>query len=386
MGGTFTLQPLTSVFFAYRDSAERRRALASPLGSPERYLLFGLDELRARGLGVGHNLGPGRPPSRARAKGAALKWLLERLGGYGGDFATVLASRGSANRADLVLSTVDTVGIPLMLLKRLGLIRPPLVYVAIGLPERLERLRSRWMRKFYASALGSCVSVVAYSEHEADVLRDWLGRHDAETPVEFVPFGVDTERFRPEGGGRADDVVSVGADPHRDFALLLEAAARMPERSFRIVTTADHLGALATIPGNVVLETNLPFDEMRERLAGARVVALPVRENSYSGATTVLLQAMALGKPVVVTRTQAIAAGYGLVDGENCRLVPPGDGNAFERALADLLRDGERGEALGKAARATVERDLSWDRYVGRMEEILLVAAGARPRPRSPSA
>ena len=64
---------------------------------------------------------------------------------------------------------------------------------------------------------------------------------------------------------------------------------------------------------------------MRRRLEEARVVALPVLDNSYSGATTVLLQAMALAKPVVVTRTKAIASGYGLVDGENCRLVEPGD-------------------------------------------------------------
>jgi len=35
---------------------------------------------------------------------------------------------------------------------------------------------------------------------------------------------------------------------------------------------------------------------VRSALAGARCVALPVRDNSYSGATTTLLQAMAMGK------------------------------------------------------------------------------------------
>src|SRR5439155_1419152 len=45
-----------TVFFAYRDSAERRAALAQPVGSAERYRLFGLDELAARGAQVRHNL------------------------------------------------------------------------------------------------------------------------------------------------------------------------------------------------------------------------------------------------------------------------------------------------------------------------------------------
>ena len=133
----------------------------------------------------------------------------------------------------------------------------------------------------------------------------------------------------------------------------------MPEPIFRIVTTHDRARALGGAAANVAVETDLPFDEMRNRLERARVVALPVLDNSYSGATTVLLQAMALGKPVVVTRTKAIASGYGLVDGENCRLVEPGDAAAFQRALGEVLRDEWHARALGARARATVEAELT---------------------------
>ena len=88
----------------------------------------------------------------------------------------------------------------------------------------------------------------------------------------------------------------------------------MPERTFRLVTTAEHARALASLPANVEIETDVPFDAMRRRLEEARVVALPVVENSYSGATTVLLQAMALAQ-----------AGRGLADaGDRVRLRPGG--------------------------------------------------------------
>jgi len=375
---------MTAVFFTFRDSVERRRALEARPGSAERYVLSGLDQLAARGFSVGHNLErKGAPPRRARVAGDALKWGLERAGGYGGDFTSVLATLARANRADVVFSTVDTVGIPLILLKRAGRLRPPLVYVAIGLPERLSQLRSERMRRLYASALGSCASVIAYSEYEAGVLRSWLDRYGFAQRVEFVAFGVDVATFSPHREPATVDVVSVGADPHRDFPLLLEVAGRMPHVSFRIVNSADHSRLLVTVPDNVVIETAIPFEAMRQRLSEARVVALPVRENSYSGATTVLLQAMALGKPVIVTRTQAIATGYGLVDGENCRLVAPGDDAGFERALGAVLRDEFHGRALGSSARTTVERELTWERYVERIDELLREAASA-PRP-SPS-
>jgi glycosyltransferase involved in cell wall biosynthesis len=369
-----------TVFYAFRDSPQRRRALATPPGSPERYLLFGLDQLRDRGWTTRHDLErTGRPPGWARASGAALKAGLERAGGYGGDFATVLASLRAANRADVVLSTVDTVGIPLMLLKKARRVRPPLVYVAIGLPERLARLRSHRMRTLYARALGSSAVVLAYSEHETSELRAFLHAHGESTQVEFVPFGVDEHAFAPSVVEPSVDVVTVGADPHRDLELFIASAAEMSGRTFRLVTTAERARSLGTLPPNVTIETDIPFDAMRLRLAEARVVALPVRENSYSGATTVLLQAMALAKPVVVTRTQAIATGYGLSDGENCRLVEPGDAAGFQRSLAGVLRDEWHARALGARARRTVEAGLTWTRYTGRIEAVLREAC-AGPR------
>jgi glycosyltransferase involved in cell wall biosynthesis len=362
------------IFLAYRDSRERRRALEASAGSPERYRLLGLDELGDRGHAVRHNLERLGPPGWARAAGGLWKSCLELLGGYGGDFATALASRREANRADVVLSTVDTVGIPLMLLQRTGLLRPPLVYTAIGLPERLEQLRSERMRRLYARALAGCASVIAYSEHEVDELRAFLARYEEAADLHFVPFGVDERAFALSVAQRSVDVVMAGADPHRDVDLFVGLAAEMPNRSFRLVTTEDRARVLAPLPPNLEVEAEIPFEAMKQRLEGARVIALPVLDNSYSGATTVLLQAMALGKPVVVTRTKAIGTGYGLVDGENCRLVEPRDRDAFARALAGVLRDEWHARSLGARARKTVEAGLTWDRYVDRIEAILVGA------------
>jgi glycosyltransferase involved in cell wall biosynthesis len=137
------------------------------------------------------------------------------------------------------------------------------------------------------------------------------------------------------------------------------------------------------VPPNVVVEADLPFDEMHRSLEEARAVALPVRENSYSGATTVLLQALASAKPVVVSRTRAIASGYGLADGDNCRLVEPGDAAGFQHALAGVLRDEWHARSLGARARRTVEEGLTWSRYVDRLEAVLSDACAAPPGSRS---
>ena len=168
-----------------RDAGDRllrvprlARAAACALLEPQRRAVLLVRARRARGEGFRRPPQPGaegRPAALGGGRRSRPQESPRARGGYGGDFATVLGSLRRANSAD-VASTVDTVGIPLMLLRRAGRLRPPLVYVAIGLPERLVQLRSERMRRLYASALGSCASVIAYSQHEADELRTgWPG-------------------------------------------------------------------------------------------------------------------------------------------------------------------------------------------------------------------
>jgi glycosyltransferase involved in cell wall biosynthesis len=364
-----------SVFFAFRDAPERRAALREPR-SLDRYRLFGLDEVAARGAVVRHNLDRRVPPAWARLAGRIVNAGVP----LGGDFAAVLPALRQMRMSDVVFSTVDTVGIPLLLLRRARLFRVPLVYASIGLPERLERLRAGRGSK---RLLQEAHAVIAYSAVEVERLRAWL---EADSPaVHFVPFGVDVEAFRPTSGGEPSiDVLAVGADPHRDFELLTTVAARLSKLAFRLITTVERGRALGALPPNVLVETDVPLENVRERFAQARVVALPVRANSYSGATTTLLQAMAMGKPVVVSRTDAIAEGYELEDGVNCRLVEPGDPGAFERAILETLTGADAAVSLGVRARETVERSFSWERYTEALWEILVAAASGEPLRRSP--
>lgn len=373
--------PTPRAFFLFRDAPLRRQALSLRPGAAERYALYGFDQVAAAGFEVGHSLEPEVRPGRvARSFGAVLDRGVRAVGGYSGDFASVLASRRRISDADVVFSTVDTVGIPLALLAGAGVVRTPIVYASIGLPERLEQLRTAAARRLFIRSYRRLHTVVAYGHGEVEALRSWLG--EGGPNVVFVPFGVDTDFFRPAPDRPVDtDVVSIGADPRRDFELLVRLARRLPGRTFRIVASAAHLSSVLDAPANVTVETDVPFALIPDALHRARLVVLPVRDNSYSGATTTLLQAMATAKPVVVTRTAAIAQGYHLEDGANCTLVPPADLEALEHAVSAYLDDPMRSEAIGVRARETVERHLDWARYAGAIRD-LLTAASRAPQPR----
>ena len=356
-----------SVFCLYNDSIQRRHALkhGAP-GSAERYFLYGLDQFVGQGVRARHNLISSACPSPgARRLARGLNKLLAYLGGYGGDFTTVWGFRQEIGAVDLVFSTADAVGIPLVLLRHFGLICRPTIYVSIGLIERIKRLRSKFMQGIYRRAFSRVEVIIAYGFQEAEDLRKWLGQEGAGDIVHFIPFGADTEYFQPIDAGIPEiDVLSIGADPCRDFSLLGEFARRHPGTSVRIITTSMRARELGTLPDNVQLLKDAPFRSIREQIASSRVIALPVKENSYSGATTTLLQAMAMAKPVVVSAVGAISQGYHLRDSINCKLVMPGDARGFEHALSTLLADPSRAETIGANARQTVVEHHSWDQYV----------------------
>jgi glycosyltransferase involved in cell wall biosynthesis len=79
------------------------------------------------------------------------------------------------------------------------------------------------------------------------------------------------------------------------------------------------------------------------------------------------LEAMASGLPVVGTAAGGLA--HVLPDDGGVK-VPPGDAELLAEALAALLTDPARREAMGTANRRLVERDYAWDSVIDRLERI----------------
>ena len=365
---------MSSIFYFYRRSSMRQDLIRGALRDQgASYLLYGLNHLDLHGFTATHNLAT--ESAAIEPQGRLAGWinrLALGLGGVGGDVQTVLTHRRRANRSDLILSTVDTVGIPLVFFKWPGLIRRPLVYVSIGLPERIQTITAHGIQRIYRNAFQHVDRFIAYGWEEALWIRRWMELPEDSPKVVFMPFGVDSDYFSPRPENiQSVDVLTIGADPQRDYKTLFWIASRHPRVTFRVIASKDLAAGFTSVPGNVEILVDIPFPEIRDHLATARVVALPIHENTYSAGTTTLLQAMAMARPVVVSNTGAIRKGYELEDGLNCRLVPPGDQAVFESALMTLLDDVDAATRIGLAARNTIETHLTWPLFENRLFNIL---------------
>lgn len=274
-------------------------------------------------------------------------------------------------RSVCVLAMFESEGHGLALARRLTRRRtPPLVVVGCWLSDLVEQGGAR--AALYRWLYRSVDAVVVFSSNQRSTLVSGLGL--AEDAVHVVPFGVDLEDIEGRPTSDFHTVVAVGRDLGRDWATLLEAVTGTGW-SVHLVTRPSQVAGL-DLPDEVTLHATLSRSDYLDMLASSSVVVVPTHVREYPTGQTVMLEAMALGKPCVVTATPAMAD-Y-VEDGIDGVLVPPADPLALRDAVDRLLADPNARRRIGAAAarRAAAEGGAAsmW-RHIGAIVDDLLAQA-----------
>jgi len=221
-----------------------------------------------------------------------------------------------------------------------------------------------------------------------------------------VPYGVASDRFRPDAGMRARGRSRIGVDPSaplvlafgrlvekKGFEYLIDATAllrrmRPDLHGLRVAIAGEgDLGpalqahaAEAGVGEFVRFPGVMPHQDMPDLVAAADVAVVPsIRDEAgnVDGLPNTVLEIMASATPLVATR----AGGIGAVatDGVTAQLVPEKDPDALAGAIARLLADPPLAADMGQRARELVCRDYSWTRVATEFEcvyERVLAGAG----------
>ena len=314
-------------------------------GGPARHPL--LDELAAAGVAVLQIADPDRPGRQARAL------LAERL--RRGDVA---ALHGHDPKSDWVLSRARQAsgGSPAA---------PPRRFATLHLYTR-ETLPLRLYRRLDLALLRRFDGVVAVTPAPAAELAAHAGRRGVACRV--IANGIDGERLRERAAAGLPALRrELGEIIAADGVPLLVAAGRLArQKGFDLLLAAlpallaGHPGLhlclagegperrrLAAQAGDLGLGGRVHFlgerHDLPALLAAADLVVLPSR---HEGSPYVLLEALALGRPIVATAVGDIAVT--LAGEADAGLVPAGDSAALAVAIDRRLRAG--GQATGRAA------------------------------------
>jgi glycosyltransferase involved in cell wall biosynthesis len=203
----------------------------------------------------------------------------------------------------------------------------------------------------------------------SSVQRDFLLENMKIDPrkVVFCTGRVDQKFFHPMDTP-SDMICSVGREM-RDYVTLVRAIRDLP--------IPCHIG-VSVIPGvkdawitELEKEGDLPphitvgnknFFALRALYARAKFVVTPLIPTDTDNGITSMLEAMAMGKAVICTKTEGQRDI--VQDGVNGILVPPFDPKALRTAIDHLLDHPEEAERMGKAGRALVEQKHNLDNFV----------------------
>ena len=240
---------------------------------------------------------------------------------------------------------------------------------------RRERLRDK---------LTHATFVATVSEANSDYLSTLLPES---RPPRVVSNAVDLRRLgAPETDGRAPDVVlavarlvekkglpdlvsACGVLVRRGVPVRLEVAGEGPLRA-ELETAASRLGVPTVFHGAV------PHERVLGLFRRATVYCLPcvvASSGDRDGLPTSVLEAMALGAPVVATSLNGLAEA--VVDGRTGVVVPGHDPEALADALERLLLDPELRSRLARGARRHVEENFALERSVERLRSLFPEAA-----------
>lgn len=230
-------------------------------------------------------------------------------------------------------------------------------------PDRVEQLIHDEAR-----ALGAATRVIATSAFTAQRLRT-LGLYAGEVSV--IPPGCTPRPLATGRPGQPPLLLCVASiTPRKAQHRLIEALAGLVDRPWQcqligaLDLDPDYAAAIARQRDAEGLQDRITLtgaaDEQRldEAYRQAELFVLP---SLYEGYGMVISEAVAYGLPVITTTGGALAT---TLPPEAGIAVPPDDPTALRDAIAALLDDPSRRQALARGARRARRELNDWDRSV----------------------
>jgi glycosyltransferase involved in cell wall biosynthesis len=204
---------------------------------------------------------------------------------------------------------------------------------------------------------------------------------DVERAAHLAALDIRGEFWFPKG---APVVVNVGAlVAHKGQKFLVEAMAavrrRVPDAQLVIFGEGDLRDPLTRQIKELGLEKHVVLAGFREDvLALTKSADLFVMSSVTEGLGSAVLDAMAMGLPVVATRAGGIPEA--VEDGVTGRLAPPGHAGSLADAIVGMLQDPGARRRMADAGHARVQQEFGVDKLVeGTLAAYRRVCRGQTP-------
>jgi glycosyltransferase involved in cell wall biosynthesis len=288
----------------------------------------------------------------------------------GRDAALAMHGFLRARQYDVIFSNAENVSIPLAMLLALLPRRPAHALIGHRISAEKKKLLLRTLHRHMDAIF---LYAAVQKEYAESVLGIAAGK------LHLMAFHADTRFFHPMPEVPVRRRIASAGLELRDYPTLIEAvrdldvevvlAAASPWSKRRNETENREL------PPNVTAR-GYPYRQLRDLYASSQFVVVPLYDTDFQAGVTTILEAMAMGKAVIASRTRGQRDV--IEDGVNGLYVPPGDPDALRRTIGELLAAPDRAAMLGRNARRTIETKMSLDLWADKIADVVRKVAAQR--------
>ena len=294
--------------------------------------------------------------------------VARRLGGR--DAALAMMAFRRRREFSVLFSNGENVGIPLALL--LGLLPRRVGHVTIG-----HRLSTGKKQLFFRllKAQRRLDKIFVYAQSQYDWAVDRLGISPDQ--LSLIPFHADDRFYHTQPVPVKPNQICAAGLEWRDYPTLISAVEALPDLLVKLAAASPwskHKDETAqrALPANVEAR-RYDYRELRNLYAESSFVVVPLYQTDFQAGVTTILEAMAMGKAVIATRTTGQTDV--ITDGANGLTVAPGDVEGWQEAIQRLRIDEMLRQRLGHNARRWVEENATLDHWAIRIAQSLRDAA-----------
>lgn len=295
-----------------------------------------------------------------------LTWLVDRLFAKlcGFDFIHVWRNRDEILKSDIVWTHTEREHLALSLLLLLcgRRSRPRVIAQSVWLMDNWDRMPR--MRKWLFKQLVQFSDVLTFhSPLNAERAR----RAFPKARVELMPFGISLDSYdthRLSGGNfhRPIRVLALGNDRHRDWSTFAAAFAPLEHFDVRIGSRTFP----PTLKHSNFQIAQLKLSETKSWFDWADVLVVPLVDNLHASGLTTVLEGVALGVPVIVSRAGGLSWYF---DDDSVTFVEPGNPDALRKAVMELTPE-RVASRVANAFRRLETMDFSTKGYARRHVEL----------------
>ena len=182
-----------------------------------------------------------------------------------------------------------------------------------------------------------------------------------ENKTSLYRFGVDTDFWRKKIDNEEIDVLSIGSDLNRNYAFYNKMNINF---NITIITRLKTRGLNKKIKilSGSKNEPNLTNLDLKNYYNKSKIITIPIKETLQPSGYSVTLQAMACGKPVIMTKIKGLWENSILQNMKNIIFVPPNNHKELQKAIELLLKNQQLREQIAYEARKTAVKFFSLER------------------------